>query len=217
MPKKPKAAPPPTDEDIEATLAVSSSPEELAAVETVVAQAITLELRINRGEQLLKDLKAELQNINHKTLPDTLARANTSLYQVSTGELKGWKVEIVNVVAGSLPKVTKNDDTPEKIADKVAKRERGLQFIRDAESGDIIKTVMEVTIEKGQDNLIGDLKAKADELGLAYEVSSDVHHATLSSWAKEWLKSPEEGKEFPVEDLGLFIGRAAKLTAPKEK
>ncbi len=53
-----------------------------------------LEQRIERGEELLKQLSAELNIIKTKTLPDTFARANTPLHKVADGDLKGWKIEI---------------------------------------------------------------------------------------------------------------------------
>jgi hypothetical protein len=200
--------------DLEDDLKVPSSAEDLAAVEKVVIEALTLKQRIERGEELLKQLNADLNIINTKTLPDIMARANTSLFCVSSGPMEGYKVEIVPLIAGSLPKLTKNDNTPELIAAKKAQRERGLNFIREAGAEDIIKTVLTVEFDKGEDNLMGDLKGYVENLGLLSVIDSDVHHATLKSFANERLK---KGEELPVEDLGLFIGRTAKLTEPKGK
>lgn len=200
-------------EDLEAALGVEPSAEEMAAVGKVVEQAIELERRIEVGEELLKKLNAELNTLKTKTLPDTFARANTSLHKVLEGPAKGWKVEIVPLVAGSLPKVTKNDNTDELVAEKKARRERGLTFLREHDGEDIIKTELTVTIQKGQDNLVGDLKSRLDELGLEYEMDSTVHPKTLASYATERLK---KGEEVPFEDLGLYAGRTAKFTAPKD-
>lgn len=206
---------PADDLDLEAELATPASPEDLAAVETIVSDAIKLTQRIEKGEQLLKELKAELNVVSTKTLPDIMARANTSLHKVMRGALEGWKVEIVPLIAGSLPKVTKNDDTLQKREEKKASRERGLNFIREAGAADIIKTVMTIEFDKSQDNIMGEVKEFITEKwGLAPEIDSDVHHKTLASFAAERLK---KGEELPIEDLGLFIGRTAKLTPPKGK
>ena len=217
MPKK-KVAPEVT-EDIEAELGggVSASPEDLKAVQDLVAAGITLQQRIEKGEELLKSLKAELNVLTTTTLPDTLARAGTSLYKVDGGPLDGWKAEVVPLVAGSLPDVTKNDDTPEKIADKKAKRERGLNWLREVGGEDIIKTELAIRFDKGQDNMMKDVAEYAREKGLDPDISSTVHHSTLCSFVREYLKSPdEEAPPLVAEDLGVFVGRVAKITAPKE-
>lgn len=207
-----------TTADLEADLGThKASAEELKAVETVVLEAITLKTRIEKGEALLKELKSNLAQTVNEKLPAILAQAGTSLYKVDSGPLQGWKVEVVPIVAGSLPQVTKEDDTDEKIASKKAKRSAGLNWLRKAGLEDIIKTELVIRFDKGQDNLMGDVKGYAEKLGLAPDIESGVHHATLCSAMKEYIKTPDpEVGEPPFEDLGLFAGRAAKLTAPKE-
>lgn len=215
MPKKPKAATAaaaPVDDDLESALTVEPSLADKVAVLKGVSEAVALTQRIEKGEELLKTLKSDLNLLQTKTLPALLAQAGTSVFKISEGILKGWSVETQPFIAGSLPKVTSRDKTPEEEADKIARRTRGLQFVRDCGAEDIIKTVMEVIVEKGQDNLLGDLKGKVEELGLSYEVSSDINHKTLATFAKERLKN---GETVPFEDLGLHAGTVAKITPPK--
>jgi len=210
MAKKSKKSP--ETDDIEDALAVEPSLADKVAVLKSVSDAVKLKQRIENGEELLKKLKSDLNTLQTKTIPALLAQAGTSVFKISEGDLAGWKVETQPFIAGSLPKPT-SKDTPEKIAEKKAARERGLQFVRDCEAEDIIKTVMEVTVAKGQDNLLGDLRGYVEKLGLEYEINSDIHHATLASFAKERLKN---GENVPFEDLGLFAGTVAKITPPKE-
>lgn len=210
-PLKKKAAPA-EPIDMQSELAVEPSLADKVAVLKGVSDAIKLMQRIETGEELLKSLKSDLNRLQTDTLPKLLSQAGTSLFKISDGALKGWEVETTPFVAGSLPKVTSKDKTPEAIADKKARRERGLNFVREAKAEDIIKTVVEVTIEKGEDNLLGDLRGYLEESGLAFEVNSDIHHATLASFVKERMK---KGEEVPFEDLGLYVGTIAKLTAPK--
>lgn len=205
--------------DLEADLGTNeASVEDRKAVEAMVLETINLKLRIEKGEAMLKELKSlHAQNVNEK-LPAILAQAGTSLYKVASGPLEGWKVEVVPVVAGSLPNVTKEDDTDDKIANKKSRRAAGLDWLRKASLEDIIKTELVIRFDKGQDNLMGDVKGYAEKLGLSPDIESGVHHATLCSAIKEYIKTPDpEVGEPPFEDLGLFAGRAAKLTAPKEK
>ncbi len=201
--------------DLEAELGALPEPshEDKAAVTAAAEAAVKLMVRIEKGEELLKDLKAELNVYQITTIPNLLARAGTSTFSPTYGPLKGWKLESQPMIAGSLPKITKNDDTDEKIAAKKEKRERGLNFIREEGADDIIKTTLTVVFERGQDNLLGVLRENAKALGLAAEVASDVHHKTLASFAIECVKN---GRAVPFEDLGLYPGRTTKITPPKK-
>lgn len=196
MTKKAKVA-----DDLEATLGtVAPDVNQLKAVEQLVNTGAQLVERINKGEALLKSLKAELHELTNTTLPDLLAAAGTSIFRIDSGPYQGWKVESKPFVAGSLPK---EDD----------RRAVALQWIRDQKAGDIIKNKLAVEFERGEDNIAGEIKAKLEELGMDFELKEDVHAQTLLAFARERMKN---GEDVPLSTLGLYAGRQAKIEPPKK-
>ncbi len=214
--KASKKAPAPVASDLEAELGggVTTSPEQIAAVDKLIGQGVTLTTRIENGEALLKELKGDLNTLLSDTLPKALASANTSLHKVATGPNKAWKVEIKPFIGGSIAKPDPIKDEPEAVEEKTKKRAAAFQFIRDQEAEAIIKNVLSVEFDKGEDNLAGEVKAKLEELGIEYDLTEGVHHQTFIAFVKEAMKN---GVNVPLDEMGLYAGQAAKLTAPKKK
>jgi hypothetical protein len=188
----------PSADEIESALGVNApNVEQLKSIEQLVNGGIALVQRIEKGEALLKELKAQLHQLTTVTLPDQMSSAGTSLFKNE----EGWKVEVKPFVAGSLPK-------------EEEKRTAALEWIRSVQAGDIIKNRLAVEFERGEDNIAGEIKAKLDELGMDYELKEDVHPQTLLSFARERMKG---GEEVPLETLGLYAGRNAKIEPPKRR
>ncbi len=189
-------------DELEAALGTTPpSPEQAAIVSALLTDLITLEKRIETGEAFLKDLKAKRHDINTKTMPDALASLGTTVFKISEGPFEGWGVEIKPFVAGSLPK---EED----------KREAALDWVREHQASDIIKSQLAVEFDRGEDEFADKVKALLDELGVEYEASVGIHAMTLIAFANERMKN---GEEVPLETLGLFAGRTAKIKPPKEK
>lgn len=184
-------------DDIEDDLGVTAPDAgQLKSIEGLVNKALELMSNITSTEEYLSAAKAELHLLNTKTLPDAMASAGSSLFKTEAGV----KVEVKPFVNGSLPK---DED----------KRAAALRWIESVEAGDIIKNKISIEFERGEDNLAGEVRAKLEELELAFEQKRDIHAQTLGAFARERL---EKGEETPLELLGLFAGRAAKITLPKE-
>jgi hypothetical protein len=196
--KKQKQEVSPVDIDIESELG-SFVPDanQLSSIESIVRQGAALMEQIASAEEFLKQAKGELHLLTTRTLPDAMASAGTSEFKTESG----LKVTIKDFISGSLPK---EDDA----------RTAALTWLAEVGAGDIIKNKLSIEFEKGEDNLAGDVAGYVDGLGLDYEQKRDVHPQTLQSFARERMKA---GEDVPLDMLGLYAGRAAKIDLPKKK
>ncbi len=167
---------------------------QLKSIEELVTRAAELSRIIEQLEESLAAHKKELQELTHKTLPDSMSEAGTLSFTTTAGV----KVQIKDVVAGSLPK----DDV---------KRTLALNWIEKNGGKDIIKSQLVCDFEKGDGNLRK--KNQAAELladmGVTFVDKESVHPKTLEAFAREKIRN---GEELPAEMLGLYLGRMAKIT-----
>ena len=167
---------------------------QLKAIETIVQQAYRLMSVIETHEGALKAAKADLAALTHKAIPDAMAAAGTSSFTTSNGVTVAIKV----VLTGTLPK-------------DPALRAQALRWIEEHEGKSIIKGTLTADFERGEGNL--EKKNRAAEalasLGVDFVEAESVHPQTLCAYARERLKN---GEEIPLELLGLYSGRMAKIT-----
>ena len=75
----------------------------------------------------------------------------------------------------------------------------------------LIKNTITIRFEKGENQKATKIKQALRKLEVDFDQKQDVHHLTLSKFAKELL---EDGKAPDLQKLGLFKGRTAKITLP---
>jgi hypothetical protein len=71
-----------------------------------------------------------------------------------------------------------------------------------------------MVFEKSQHNEALSVKADLENKGYAVAAKMGVHPQTLIAHVKERLRN---GDEIPLDVLGLYAGRVAKIKAPKSK
>jgi hypothetical protein len=162
------------------------------AEEVVDTEQLVAELEDN-----LETVKKTLNRLKTKDLPDLMAEVGVTEIAVKGG----IKVEIKDFVAGSLPKAS-------------GARKAAIDWIAENDGEDLIRTVMRVEFEKSEHNIAMDIAGQIREKGYEPVVESGVHPQTLLSFVREKL---EDGDEVPLEKLGLYAGRTAKVKVPKEK
>lgn len=167
---------------------------QLKNLEGLVNQAAALSRTIEELEEAVKRHKEELANLTHKAIPDAMSASGTSEFKTTTGV----KVTIKDVLAGSLPK----DDYKHAVA---------LKWIEENGGKSIIKSSLMADFERGEGNLEKkNMAAEAlHDLGVDFIEKETVHPMTLAAFAREKLKN---GDECPLEMLGLYAGRMAKIT-----
>lgn len=167
---------------------------QLKSLEQLVNQAGEIARIIEELEMAVKRHKEELTKLTHAAIPDAMSAAGTAEFITTAGV----KVTIKDVLAGSLPK-----DEP--------RRSMALKWIEENGGKEIIKSTLTAEFEKGAGNLERkNMAAEAlAEMGVPFIDAETVHPMTLAAFAREKLKG---GEEVPIESLGLYAGRQAKIT-----
>ena len=155
------------------------------------SDALRLQKEIDQGEEMVKQLKNELHVLNTKVIPDLML----SLGVKSQTLIDGSSVEIGKFMNGGLPK----DD----------RRGRALKWLEDHDGADIIKQHINMRFGRESYKLVKKVLAALDRLEVEYESDKSVHPQTLYKYARERL---ENGEDIPLDLLGLFTGRVAKIT-----
>jgi hypothetical protein len=173
---------------------VAPSTDQLKTIEQLAQKAHQLMSVIDTHEAALKANKAELAELTHKLLPDAMAAAGTASFITTSGV----KVAIKEVVAGTLPK----DEY---------KRAEALRWLESHDGKAIIKGTITAEFERGEGNLQKKNQAAEalNNMGVAFVEAESVHPQTLAAFAREKLKA---GEEVPLDLLGLYAGRQAKVT-----
>jgi hypothetical protein len=165
----------------------------LAELSGIVSEYTEKQKEISDLEAKLKTLNADIYKIEMTTLPD--AMLSIGMEEFTTTE--GAKITVKPIVSGSIPK--KNEP-------------KAFEWLRSHKHEDIIKRVVTLSFTKGQDKDADKVCKNLEKEGYAPVSKDSVHAGTLKSWAKEQL---EAGKVLPLELLGIFHARKAKITLPK--
>ena len=177
--------------------------EVLSGDDPAIARLVKMAQNLVDQERLVKDLDDNLNEakklLNHmKTVefPDMMAECGLSEFKHTE---TGAKIAIADFVAGSLPK------EPERRAAAIA-------YLSTHGAEDLIKTEISLAFTRNQHNIALDLADELRKRGMPLEIFSGVHAQTLLAYAREAMR---KGEEIPLETLGLFAGRVAKVTLPK--
>jgi hypothetical protein len=188
----------PLDED--ALGVTTPNATQLADIEGAVNQALGLMRVIDELEEALKAQRADLHKLVTGTIPDAMGAAGTIKFTTHAGVA----VSIKDFVNGSLPR---EDEKP-------AERAEALTWLINNGASDIVKTTIVCALGRGDYKQALKIKAAITKLKLGYVEKEDVHPMTLAAFARERLK---KGEKVPLETLGLYAGRAAKIDLPKAK
>jgi hypothetical protein len=154
-------------------------------------EMIELEEMIQGMEATLSDFKSRMTHLKIQELPDLMAENGLSQFRTSSGAT----IEVNDFVAGSL--------TKESNARKTA-----LEWLATNGAADMIKTEVSVEFGKTEHNRAKDLAAKLAQDGYFVDEKEGIHAQTLLAFVREKLRN---GEEVPLETLGLYAGRTAKV------
>lgn len=143
-------------------------------------------------EDFLKTLNARIREILEGELPEEMAALGLNDFSLSSG----FKVEIKEVVAGSLPK------------DEFAKA-KALNLLRDEyDAGGLIRNKIEMNFERGSDNEAKSLAQDLRDQGYSVDISETVHPQSLAAFVRERLG---HGEEVDFKSLGIYVAKQAKV------
>ncbi len=190
--KSPNAAPPPNAvmaKMLAASQHVAPTEAAITGLSTLAGSHAKLTERIDKGEALLKTLKAEREQLETTLLPQALEAAHVKSFTTKDG----LTIEAKEIVSGSISE---------------PKRAGALAWLRAHGHAGLIKTSVAVAFAKGQEKIAEKAKDALKKLGVEVEVKETVHSETLKAWAREMLA---RGEKFPAEDFGLYVGTRATV------
>lgn len=155
------------------------------------------EQKLQGLEELMKQINAEQHQLVTKEIPDAMAAAGVE----SITDKDGNKVEIKEFLNGTLPK-------------DPFKRKLAIDFITDEGGSAIIKRQIVLQFDKGDKDRADKAAHLLKKAGYELVDRDDIHTQTYLAFIRDLLR---DGKKVPLEDLGLFAGRAAKIKPPKKK
>mgnify|MGYP003154032770 CR=1 FL=1 len=154
---------------------------QLSGIQNIVQRQIDLETQIAAQEQVLKNFKKQLADVQTQELPQAMDALGLATVTLNTGE----RIEIKPFVSASISK---------------ANKEEAYAWLRDHGHGDLIKVITKV--DTGRDEKAAEKAQKAlVKAGLAPSTEESVHSGTLKVWIREQV---ETGEPIPLELFCIF-------------
>lgn len=171
-------------------------PTDVQMIVELAEEVADVERSVEELEGALKEAKKRLNLLKTKRIPEEMARIEMEEFKLPSG----IRIKITDFVSGSLPK---EED----------KRIAAIDWLDANEGGGLIKTELSVFFNRDFREEALKVENELAEAGWAPELKENVHPQTLQAFARERLKN---GEDVPFDLLGLYSGRIAKITIPKE-
>lgn len=156
-------------------------------------QAKEIEQKIHQHEEATKQLKEALRILQEDEIPAIFTTIGISAIKLPTGET----AEIVTNIHCGIP---------------ASRKDEAFDWLRENNHSEIIKNELKIRFGKKQDNVVAELKAEAEKLGLDFEQSTSVHASTLKAFVKEQMRS---GVVLPADLFGIFTRKTLELKGLK--
>lgn len=176
-----------------------ASGDQLANITKEAMKAVALDKQINDLNAAVALLVADRDTILNKSLPSLLDSANMEGFDLKDGS----SIEIKDVVAGSLPSA----------ATKPKEREKALGWLLKNGGKGLIKTTFKSEFGTGQEALVAAFEKLITKAKFSAKKEIGVHPQTLCAFVRELL---EDGKKVPIETLGIYVGRHARIKLSEE-
>lgn len=197
-----------TDTDLTADLAAEAAeeaerprlPGSLEAAQKLAEEVNELDRRIERGQNLLKELGDRRNTILGRELPDMMDELRLENFTVD-----GRTFKVQNYYHASIPK---------------EHAEEGYTWLEEHEAGDLINNTVEVKFPKDSQEEAQALEKYVRERYQMAEVERKraVPWARLTSWFKDLMESTHVGKVLPpLEIIGARTGRVVKIDEKKRR
>ena len=190
----------------------ATDPDKVALVITKARELFTTDRQIKALEATLVPLKERQAALEHTELPDAMKDAGVpDEFPLADG----WKIKRRATLSAKLP--TPAAIAGEKDPDKKAELEQrlvdGLKFLEETGNRGLIKDQFQINLGKGETNRAKGIESFLTKRGMDFVHDKTVHPQTLGAFAREAIA---EGKELPMEILGVHTAVSVKLVPPKE-
>ena len=147
-------------------------------------EAKELRALIESTEQLLEQQKSTLRAIEEEEMPSLMDELGVSKIVLKNGV----QIVVDTSLHAAIPAMNKSE---------------AHKWLRD-NNFDIIKNELLIKFNKTEDNLVGELRGKAEDLGLVCEQKESVHNQTLKAFVREQMKL---GVKLPSHLFDVFVKR----------
>jgi len=167
--------------------------EELSTISDLAQQQKHLESRILKGQAHLKDLTAQLRQIQEIDLPTEMGGIGLAEIKLASGE----SVTVKSGYAGSISKVH---------------QPKAYRWMNDNGYGSLIKMNFTVKFGKGESDKANELQMLLEKNGVKYSNKEAVHASTLKAFIKEIMALQAEGEiEVPEETFSIYRWNKAEV------
>ncbi len=180
-------------------------------VVTAARRMYSLAQGIFEREQEIKKMHAELQLIERDQIPSMMEELGVAELPLSDGSV----LKVADFIEANIPTeaaISKEKD-PEARQDKQERREAAFKWLRENNSGAVIKKEVSVDLGKTEDEVVKNLRAAIDQFGFQSEQTEGVHAATLKKLLKEKM---EAGVDIPFDTFAIYAGKKASIKPPKK-
>lgn len=200
-----------TSVDISDDVENTATSSDLEVISKMADRAAELSLLIEEEQQYLKTLTDEKYRIETVSLPEAMQSCGMKEFKTTNGAA----VKVVDFIQVSLPAAGAIDKAigNEKVELELRLKE-GLKFISDHGGDSIIKSIVQVSFEKGQAPIKKAFFEAILKKGYAAISAETVHPQTLKSWVSEKISN---GLSVPTETFSLYSGTKAEVKLPVKK
>lgn len=196
--KEPKAQSKISQEDLELLEADQSTIQNFKAlIDKTIGQCVDKMQELEAIEEYAKNLKTEIHHLKQRVIPEVLASAGQTNWKAPDGTI----VNVDLFVTGSLPR------DPDR-------REAAMDWLVENGGADLIKHDISMKFGRHMQKEVDRVKAALQKIGVDFKDDLSVHAGTLGAFARERIVG---GEDVPLDLLGLFAGRMAKVTLPRAK
>jgi hypothetical protein len=172
-----------------------TAPSDLESIRKLAEEVRDLERTKEDLENETKVINGRLTELTQKHLPEAMASLGMDSFSLADGS----KISVKDFVSGTL--------------NKAPDKEVALAWVNDNGGESLIKTDVKMSFGKGQDNQAKNAIGLLQEQGYEVEADKTIHPQTLAAFAREKMAA---GEDIPLEQLGLFAGRHAKIQLGKK-
>jgi hypothetical protein len=196
------------EEDASQVVALPASLEQVSAL---ALQMIEAENKVDTLTEQLKEAQKELSRIESADLPDVMESLGLSEFTLTNH----YKIKVKPIIKASLPAPSSIENSCGSMRESLLLRlNDGIKYLNDHGAGAMVKNLVSVELGKDSNELAEKIiKVVEEHCGVRARQSVSVHPQTLSSYVKEKI---EEGLDIPLETFGVFTGRKATITKPKQ-
>ena len=167
---------------------------DMRRVKELIEKAQGLKAAIEGFEENLNEMKEDHRILIEVDLPQAMQQCGLDTF--GNAEL-GVDVELENKVDAKIPQKFE---------------EQAYGWLQDNGHGSLIKSILQVSFDKGEYDKLQTIIDAAATAGLPTEGKRSIHASTLKSFVKSML---EDGKELPLEYFGVFQRTVAKIKPRK--